>query len=92
MPKRKQLLKAKNKGAKHPAHEETADDMLDAGVKLEEAGEKWRGGDKAKSARFFLKALDTYEGGLERFPTSIDLLYNRYTALSVLKGLDCWIY
>ncbi|KAL8842640.1 MAG: hypothetical protein Q9170_000415 [Blastenia crenularia] len=47
------------------------------GVDLEEAGEKWRAGDSQKSARFFLRALGDYEAGLEQFPKSFDLAYNK---------------
>ncbi|KAL8999499.1 MAG: hypothetical protein Q9169_001704 [Polycauliona sp. 2 TL-2023] len=49
----------------------------EVGVDLEEAGEKWRAGDAQKSARFFLRALDDYENGLQRFADSFDLAYNR---------------
>ena len=79
MPKYHSLVKAGRRKSKSSASEQSADDILDLGVKCEEAGEKWRGGDKAKSARFFLKALETYETGLRKFPISTDLLYNRYT-------------
>ena len=48
-----------------------------AGVDHEEAGEKWRAGDAAKSLRFFLRAIDTYSEGLQRFPDSFDLAYNK---------------
>ncbi len=48
-----------------------------AGVDLEEAGEKWRAGDAAKSWRFFIRATETYDAGLQRFPTSYDLAYNK---------------
>ena len=48
-----------------------------AGVDFEEAGEKWRAGDAAKSCRFFVRAIETYDGGLQRFPRSFDLAYNK---------------
>ncbi len=48
------------------------------GVDFEEAGEKWRAGDAAKSTRFFVRAIEAYEEGLGRFPQSFDLAYNRY--------------
>lgn len=48
-----------------------------AGVDHEEAGEKWRGGDAAKSTRFFVRAIDTYEEGLTKSPDSFDLAYNK---------------
>ena len=47
------------------------------GVDFEEAGEKWRAGDAAKSLRFFLRALNTYENGAKKFPGSFDLSYNK---------------
>ncbi|OBT61779.1 hypothetical protein VE03_09071 [Pseudogymnoascus sp. 23342-1-I1] len=81
MPKPKQFLKddsRKKKSAKHATQvPETADEFLAAGVDHEEAGEKWRGGDAAKSTRFFVRAIDTYEAGLTKFPDSFDLAYNK---------------
>ncbi|KFY44600.1 hypothetical protein V495_03367 [Pseudogymnoascus sp. VKM F-4514 (FW-929)] len=81
MPKPKQFLKdesRKKKSTKHaPQVPETADEFLAAGVDHEEAGEKWRGGDAAKSTRFFVRAIDTYEAGLAKFPDSFDLAYNK---------------
>ena len=47
------------------------------GVELEEAGEKWKAGDSAKALRFFLKAVNQYDAGLQNFPTSFDLAYNK---------------
>ncbi|KFZ11037.1 hypothetical protein V502_07787 [Pseudogymnoascus sp. VKM F-4520 (FW-2644)] len=81
MPKPKQFLKddsRKKKSAKQAMQvPETADEFLAAGVDHEEAGEKWRGGDAAKSTRFFVRAIDTYEAGLTKFPDSFDLAYNK---------------
>ena len=51
---------------------------------LEEAGEKWRAGDAAKSLRFFMKAVENYETGLLFFPKSFDLAYNKYVYLSAV--------
>lgn len=48
------------------------------GVEHEEAGEKWRAGDAAKSLRFFMRAMASYDEGLARFPTAFDLAYNKY--------------
>lgn len=48
-----------------------------AGVDLEEAGEKWRAGDAVKSMRFFMRAIETYDNGLGKYPTSFDLAYNK---------------
>ena len=47
------------------------------GVNFEEAGEKWRAGDSAKSLRFFVRAVDVYDAGLRKFPRSFDLSYNK---------------
>jgi len=57
---------------------ESADEYLALGVESEEAGEKWRMGDAAKSARFFVRALEIYAKGLEKHPRSFDLAYNKY--------------
>jgi len=57
---------------------ETADDFLALGVENEEAAEKWRAGDAAKSSRFYVRALEAYEGGLARYSSSFDLAYNKY--------------
>ncbi|KAI9707373.1 MAG: hypothetical protein M1836_000333 [Candelina mexicana] len=78
MPKAKQYLKVSQKKAKQrPREPESADEFLAAGVEFEEAGEKWRAGDAAKSARFFARAIENYENGLQRFPASFDLAYNK---------------
>lgn len=47
------------------------------GVGFEEAGEKWRAGDAAKSMRFFNRAHDMYSQGLQKFPENLDLAYNK---------------
>ncbi|TAQ85791.1 hypothetical protein B7494_g5887 [Chlorociboria aeruginascens] len=87
MPKKQFLKEKKSKhaqqGTQAPA---TADEYLAAGVDFEEAGEKWRGGDAAKSTRFFLRAIDTYDVALSKFPNSFDLAYNNNTA-QVLTSL-----
>ncbi|PMD13400.1 hypothetical protein NA56DRAFT_712151 [Hyaloscypha hepaticicola] len=78
MPKPKQFLKENKKKSKHaPSVPTTADEYLAAGVDFEEAGEKWRGGDAAKSTRFFVRAIDCYEEALKKFPYSFDLAYNK---------------
>ncbi|KAG9234266.1 hypothetical protein BJ875DRAFT_462044 [Amylocarpus encephaloides] len=77
MPKHKQFLKEPKHKSKHAQQlPSTPDECLAAGVDLEEAGEKWRGGDAAKSMRFFQRALGCYEEGLTTFPASFDLAYN----------------
>ncbi|MCJ1478459.1 hypothetical protein MMC13_007139 [Lambiella insularis] len=83
----------KKRGKQTPTGPQTADEYLagwDAplaavtlsnnvavGVDLEEAGEKWRAGDPSKSSRFFTRAMETYEGGLNQFEGSFDLAYNK---------------
>ena len=54
-----------------------------AGVELEEAGEKWRAGDAAKSMRFFMRAITNYDDGLQKHPTAFDLAYNKYAFTSM---------
>ncbi|KAJ5794521.1 Tetratricopeptide-like helical [Penicillium paradoxum] len=79
MPKPKSFLretKTKKKAASKQAPV-TADDFLAAGVELEEAGEKWRAGDAAKSMRFFMRAITNYDEGLQKHPGTFDLAYNK---------------
>ncbi|KAJ5183184.1 hypothetical protein N7492_000800 [Penicillium capsulatum] len=79
MPKPKTFLK-ENKPKKKAAKQAvpvTADEFLATGVELEEAGEKWRAGDAAKSMRFFMRAVATYDDGLQRHPAAFDLAYNK---------------
>jgi hypothetical protein len=57
-----------------------------AGVELEEAGEKWRAGDAAKSMRFFVRAVEMYDQGLQRYPTSLDLAYNKSVLCPIRPG------
>ncbi|POS85777.1 hypothetical protein EPUL_003484 [Erysiphe pulchra] len=82
MPKPKVLLKeTQKKKSKHrQTTPSTADEYLAAAVSFEEAGEKWRGGDAAKSMRFFNRAIECYDEGLKRFPDSFDLAYNKSRA------------
>lgn len=76
---KKQFLKEKEikKKSKQKQAPQTSDEFLEAGVDFEEAGEKWRGGDAAKSTRFFIRAVEAYNEGLKRFPASFDLAYNK---------------
>ncbi|KIW48102.1 uncharacterized protein PV06_00721 [Exophiala oligosperma] len=60
---------------------ETADDFQAAGVDFEEAAGKWRAGDAAKSLRFFDRAIGVYSQGLQKFPGSLDLAYNKARVL-----------
>ncbi|RWQ94973.1 hypothetical protein C8Q69DRAFT_403315 [Paecilomyces variotii] len=79
MPKQKSFLKetSKTKKKTKQPQPQTADEFLAAGVDLEEAGEKWRAGDAVKSMRFFMRAIETYDNGLGKYPTSFDLAYNK---------------
>ncbi|PYI12155.1 hypothetical protein BO78DRAFT_402872 [Aspergillus sclerotiicarbonarius CBS 121057] len=78
MPKPKSFLK-ESKPKKKTAQRapETADEYLALGVEQEEAGEKWRAGDAAKSLRFFMRAISTYDEGLGKHPDAFDLAYNK---------------
>ena len=55
----------------------SADEYLAVGVELEEAAEKWRAGDSVKSIRFYKRALQSYEEGLQKFPGAFDVAYNK---------------
>lgn len=55
-----------------------ANQDVPVGVEQEEAGEKWRAGDAAKSLRFFMRAINTYDEGLSKHPSAFDLAYNKY--------------
>lgn len=50
---------------------------LIAAIDLEAAAGKHRAGDVIKSLRFFERAINTYEEGLRKFPSSFDLAYNK---------------
>ncbi|KAJ5176487.1 uncharacterized protein N7482_002364 [Penicillium canariense] len=79
MPRPKTFLKESKSKKKSAAKQlpVTADDYLAVGVELEEAGEKWRAGDAAKSMRFFMKAIANYDEGLQKHPGAFDLAYNK---------------
>ncbi|PWY79564.1 hypothetical protein BO70DRAFT_371638 [Aspergillus heteromorphus CBS 117.55] len=79
MPKPKAFLKESKSNKKKSAQRapETADEYLALGVEQEEAGEKWRAGDAAKSLRFFMRAINTYDEGLNKHPAAFDLAYNK---------------
>jgi hypothetical protein len=55
----------------------TADEFQEAADKEEETGGKWRRGDPAKAGRAFLRALEIYDKGLQKFATNFDLAYNK---------------
>ncbi|RJE26055.1 hypothetical protein PHISCL_01580 [Aspergillus sclerotialis] len=79
MPKKPKSLLKESKSKKKPAQQapETPDDYLAVGVDHEEAGEKWRAGDAAKSLRFFMRAIANYDEGLRKYPDAFDLAYNK---------------
>lgn len=52
-------------------------------MEFEEAGEKWRAGDAAKSLRFFMRAITNYDEGLTKFPLAFDLAYNKCVDCSI---------
>lgn len=55
----------------------TADEFQEAADKEEETGGKWRAGDPGKSGRAFLRALEIYDKGLQKFSDNFDLAYNK---------------
>ncbi|KAL6715612.1 hypothetical protein ACLMJK_006573 [Lecanora helva] len=80
MPRQKEFLHRKRKTDRNRTNEVPKSEneyLAAAGVDLEEAGEKWRAGDAAKSLRFFIRATETYAAGLQKFPQSFDLAYNK---------------
>lgn len=60
-------------------------------MELEEAGEKWRAGDAAKSMRFFMRAIANYDDGLQKHPAAFDLAYNKYVSMarSWISSMQC---
>ncbi|RMZ72274.1 tetratricopeptide-like helical [Pyrenophora seminiperda CCB06] len=76
-PKRKDLLKPKQKGKAKVQEPQTENDFLDAADEFEQAAGKWRAGDAVKAARFFNRAIEAYNEGLKRYPQSFDLAYNK---------------
>ncbi|KAK4936177.1 hypothetical protein LTR10_022878 [Elasticomyces elasticus] len=81
MSKPKAFLKHSKAKKKAEQVLETADDFQAAGVDFEEAAGKWRAGDAVKSMRFFSRAIDVYDRGLQKFPNSLDLAYNKARVL-----------
>ncbi|EXJ56666.1 hypothetical protein A1O7_07010 [Cladophialophora yegresii CBS 114405] len=77
MSKPKAFLKQSKSKKKVGQALDTADDFQAAGVDFEEAAGKWRAGDGAKSLRFFCRAIEVYDRGLQKFPASLDLAYNK---------------
>ncbi|KAJ9615410.1 hypothetical protein H2200_001485 [Cladophialophora chaetospira] len=81
MSKPKAFLKQSKSKKKADQALDTADDFQAAGVDFEEAAGKWRAGDAVKSMRFFSRAIEVYDQGLQKFPSSLDLAYNRARVL-----------
>ncbi|KAF2141665.1 uncharacterized protein K452DRAFT_31618 [Aplosporella prunicola CBS 121167] len=83
MAKKKQFLQQANlkqsahQGKRKQPEPQTEDDFLEAADEFEKSGGKWRAGDAAKAARFFQRAVDAYAAGLQKFPSSFDLAYNK---------------
>ena len=77
MGKPKQHTKPPKKSKHKPTEPETADDFQEAADQEEDTGSKWRAGDSAKSGRAFVRALEVYDKGLQKHPTSFDLAYNK---------------
>lgn len=40
-----------------------------------------------KSTRFFIRAVNNYEEGLGKFPSSFDLAYNKYVTCKLSVGM-----
>lgn len=78
MVKSKQGPKSKKKGGSSKQVEpETENDFLELADEHERGGGKWKAGDPVKATRFFVRAIDAYNAGLQRFPDSFDLAYNK---------------
>lgn len=77
MVKQKQFTRPPKKQKNKPLHPQTADDFQEAADLEEETGGKWRAGDAAKSGRAYVRALDIYEKGLQKYPANFDLAYNK---------------
>ncbi|KAF2205932.1 hypothetical protein GQ43DRAFT_361355 [Delitschia confertaspora ATCC 74209] len=76
-PKRKDLLKPGGKSKAKVQEPETENDFLESADEFEQGAGKWRAGDAAKASRFFNRAIDVYNAGLQRYPNSFDLAYNK---------------
>ncbi|KIX02739.1 uncharacterized protein Z518_08681 [Rhinocladiella mackenziei CBS 650.93] len=92
MPKPKAFLKQSKAKKKAEQVLETADDFQAAGVDFEEAAGKWRAGDAVKSMRFFSRAIEVYDQGLTKFPSSLDLAYNKSVSGVHHPSLLCWLF
>ncbi|KAF1973048.1 hypothetical protein BU23DRAFT_554587 [Bimuria novae-zelandiae CBS 107.79] len=70
-------FKSKAKAKTNASNPQSEIEFLEAAEEFEQAGGKWRAGDPEKAARFFQRASQAYEQGLQRFPDSFDLAYNK---------------
>jgi len=75
--KKKSLMGPKPKGKAKAQEPQSENDFLEAADECEQGAGKWRAGDAAKAARFFNRAINYYIMGLEKFPQSFDLAYNK---------------
>ncbi|KAF2109200.1 hypothetical protein BDV96DRAFT_652057 [Lophiotrema nucula] len=76
-PKKKDFLKPNAKAKAKSQEPQTENDFLEAADEFEQAAGKWRAGDAAKATRFFNRAIDMYNAGLQKYPRSFDLAYNK---------------
>ncbi|KAF2797023.1 hypothetical protein K505DRAFT_334652 [Melanomma pulvis-pyrius CBS 109.77] len=78
-PKREDILsrKLEKKGKSKVPQSEI--DFLQAADDFEKSAGKWRAGDIEKATRFFQRAIDMLDAGLQRYPKSFDLAYNKAT-------------
>lgn len=67
----------KSKSSKGAEQSETENDFLEAADAQEKGGGKWKAGDASKAVRFYSRALDIYDNGLRKLPSSFDLAYNK---------------
>ncbi|KAF2000283.1 hypothetical protein P154DRAFT_492381 [Amniculicola lignicola CBS 123094] len=79
MPPKKAFMTPKSgkKAAQQACAPESENDFLDLADEHEQSAGKWRAGDAVKATRFFKRAIDAYSAGLQRYPRSFDLAYNK---------------
>ncbi|KAK5019885.1 hypothetical protein LTR16_000075 [Cryomyces antarcticus] len=78
MPKQKKLALPSKKGKKSQVQvPESADDYQELADVEETTGNKWRAGDVKKATNAYIRAIRLYIEGLQRFPQSFDLAYNK---------------
>ncbi|KAF2752280.1 hypothetical protein M011DRAFT_393524 [Sporormia fimetaria CBS 119925] len=76
-PKRKDFLRPNPKPKAKAQEPQSENDFLEAADDFEQSAGKWRAGDAAKATRFYNRAIDMYNAGLQRYPKSFDLAYNK---------------